>query len=253
MDDRERRFGAMMIELADVRTDRTSEAAYSARVADLLAALLAPAEVNLMVADDAGQLSVTAASSERALRLGRLAEKHGGPCGLCYLSGAPAGGRHSTFWGDRWPEFAAACGDAGIEAVSALPMQRHELTIGAVCVLSPDAEPEPADADLAGMIAEAATVGILQIRETKSGEVRAEQLQRALDSRVVIEQAKGAVAVRIGTSPATAFELLRSYARRHNRKLFEVATAAVSGELTAQDLTEVSQVRSAARRKRYSL
>ena len=93
-------------------------------------------------------------------------------------------------------------------------------------------------------------MAIAQRRELRRSASVAEQLQRALDSRVTIEQAKGAVAARLGITPEVAFALLRGYARQTSRKLVDVAAQTISGELPAHDLVtarDVGRVRSAAR------
>ena len=221
----------------------------------MLAKLLAPAEIGLLIADGSGQLRVAAVSSGRAGEVCQVEERSEGPCGRCYRNGAPSYRWHPGTGADQWPEFGRACRDAGFRLVSVLPMRRHDQTIGAVCVLSTSTVPSSVEADLALMLAEAATIGILQLRELAAGAARTVQLQLALDSRVVIEQAKGVVAARAGTSPAAAFELLRSFARRHNRTLAAVASAAISGELAVQDLTAPSARarRGGARSARQSL
>src|SRR5665213_3205172 len=81
------------------------------------------------------------------------------------------------------------------------------------------------------VLADVATIGILQRRSTHRSAMMAEQLQHALNSRVVIEQAKGVLAERNGVDMDTAFNALRRYARNHNRKLSELAMEVVRGEI----------------------
>ena len=68
-----------------------------------------------------------------------------------------------------------------------------------------------------------ATIGILQQRSTQRVSLEAEQLQQALSSRVVIEQAKGVLAEFGGVGMETAFDSLRTYSRSRNLKISEVA------------------------------
>ncbi|MGH3716237.1 MAG: ANTAR domain-containing protein [Micromonosporaceae bacterium] len=82
---------------------------------------------------------------------------------------------------------------------------------------------------MAQALADVATVGLLQERAIRRRQVLAEQLQIALNTRVVIEQAKGVLAERLGLDMDEAFRTLRRYARSHNRQLTEVATAVVKG------------------------
>jgi AmiR/NasT family two-component response regulator len=111
-------------------------------------------------------------------------------------------------------------------------MRRHAETVGVVGVLTAGQSLAAADARLAQTLAEAATIAILQQRALRGSFAKSEQLQHALNSRVVIEQAKGAVAARLGVRPDAAFELLRGYARRHNLTLAAVASAAIGGKLS---------------------
>ncbi len=94
----------------------------------------------------------------------------------------------------------------------------------------------PADAGTVQALADVATIGLLQERAVRRGEVLTEQLQGALDSRIVIEQAKGALAQIHGCSVDEAFDLLRGYCRNHRLGLSEVARGVVSDPRTYPDL-----------------
>lgn len=99
----------------------------------------------------------------------------------------------------------------------------------------PGALPE-ADLALGQALADVATIGILSERAIRRGEVVAEQLQTALNSRVIIEQAKGVLAQHGGLSMAAAFDRLRRYARTYNARLSEVARQVVETDLAAEML-----------------
>jgi AmiR/NasT family two-component response regulator len=73
--------------------------------------------------------------------------------------------------------------------------------------------------------------------------VLARQLQHALDSRVLIEQAKGAVAARLSVTPDAAFQLLRAHARRSSQPLTEIAAHVIGGELPAHVIVAVPETR----------
>jgi AmiR/NasT family two-component response regulator len=94
-----------------------------------------------------------------------------------------------------------------------------------------------ADVRLGQAIADIATIGILQQRTINQAAVLAQQLQGALDSRITLEQAKGRLAERVEVDLDEAFLRLRSYSRRHNRRLTEVAAAFLAGEVGADDLS----------------
>lgn len=100
-----------------------------------------------------------------------------------------------------------------------------------------------ADVDLGQALCDIATVGLLQERTVRHGELLAEQLQSALNSRVLIEQAKGVLSERAGTSVDVAFNLLRSYARSNRQQLSVVAAHVIEGTLPAADLVAATDVR----------
>jgi GAF domain-containing protein len=132
---------------------------------------------------------------------------------------------------DRWPVFAAAAMSAGFRSVAAVPLRLRTQTIGALNMFH-SAHPVPVnDRRLAQALADVATIGILQRRSTHRSAMMAEQLQHALNSRIIIEQAKGVLAERNGVDMDAAFTALRRYARNHNRKLSELAMDVVRGEI----------------------
>jgi ANTAR domain/GAF domain len=227
--DRETWLARTLIELADIRVDDSGETEYASRLVGRLEELLRPDEVGLMLAADGGGLTAAAASSTQVRVLASFEERHGtGPCTRCHRSGQAALNRSL-----KGPGYAEAARTAGFDRVSALPLRRNTDVAGAIVVLHRGSGLEPDVADLAQVLAEAAAIAISRRRELRRALVKAEQLQRALDSRVLIEQAKGAVAARLELTPTAAFELLRAHARRNNLKLADVAAAAIAGDLTA--------------------
>lgn len=236
---RESWLAATMIELADTGAAGTDEAAYARRFAERLAELLSPAEVGLLIPAGDGRPAVATGSSERAAGLARLeASGTAGPCTDCCRTGGAVRQESLAAEKTRWREFAAAARAAGLWIVSALPMRHHDETIGAVGVLSArDHLITAADNSLARTLIEAAAIGIVQQRALRRSLQTTRQLQQALDSRVVIEQAKGAVAAWLGCALDEAFGLLRDYSRASSRRLTDVARDVVHGALPAQDLT----------------
>lgn len=137
----------------------------------------------------------------------------------------------------RWPGFGRAARLAGFGFVSALPMTGLALTIGVVGVFGPGRqELSPADTDRVKVVVRAAAAAISTQREIQRSALTVRQLQQALDSRVLIEQAKGAIAARLGITPDAAFSLLRAFARRESSRLADVADRAVKGELPVREL-----------------
>jgi GAF domain-containing protein len=201
-----------VIEFLHVLTDRS-------------VALLAASAAGVVLADPRGQLRVAAASSEEAglLELFQL-QNDQGPCLECFRTGRPVTATDLAGPGQRWPRFAQAAIDAGFRTVEALPMRLRDQVIGALNLFR--AEPgqfDPADVRIAQALADVATIGLLHERNVRRRDTVAEQLQAALNSRVVIEQAKGKLAERLGIDMDRAFTMIRDYARNTNHHLTDVA------------------------------
>jgi GAF domain-containing protein len=137
----------------------------------------------------------------------------------------------------RWPRFAPEALAAGFRSVHALPMRLRGSVIGALNLFhAAPGEMAAADVDAAQALADVATIAILQHRATLEAQVVNQQLQHALNSRVVLEQAKGMVAERAGLDMEQAFTALRTYARNHNLRLIDVAEAVIGGALAPSAL-----------------
>jgi transcriptional regulator with GAF, ATPase, and Fis domain len=194
------------------------------------AQLLDVSAAGLLLAGPRGELRVVAASSEaaRLLELFQL-QSDEGPCLDCFRSGRPV---TATGLGadQRWPRFAAAAGEAGFTAVQALPMRLREQVIGALNLFRAAPGPfDPASVRIGQALADVATIGLLHERSMRRSDILNEQLQTALNSRVVIEQAKGKLAERLGVDMNQAFTLLRDQARNRNQRLSDLARHFVDG------------------------
>lgn len=131
---------------------------------------------------------------------------------------------------DRWPRFVTAAHRSGFGAVQALPMRLRDEVVGALNLFRATPGPfDPAATLIAQALADVATISLLQQRTTHRSTVLNEQLQTALNSRVLIEQAKGKLAERQNIDMEQAFTALRGYARSHNRRLVDVARAFING------------------------
>jgi transcriptional regulator with GAF, ATPase, and Fis domain len=201
--------------------------------------LLDVSAAGLLLADPRGDLRVVAASSEaaRLLELFQL-QNDEGPCLDCFRSGHPVQAADLAAVTLRWPRFAPAAGQAGFAAVQALPMRLREQVIGALNLFR--AGPgvfDPGDIRVGQALADVATISLLQERNMRHSDTLNEQLQTALNSRVIIEQAKGKLAERLGLDMDQAFNLLRESARTSNRRLSDLAQAFVNGTDTLASLT----------------
>ena len=196
--------------------------------------LLDVSAAGLLLADPRGELRVVAASSEaaRLLELFQL-QNDQGPCLDCFRAGQPVTAGDLTAAAQRWPRFARAAQQAGFAAVQALPMRLRDQVIGALNLFraGPGAFP-PADIRIAQALADVATISLLHERSMRHSDALNEQLQTALNSRVVIEQAKGKLAERLGLDMDQAFRLLRDQARNRNLRLSDLAQALIDGSAT---------------------
>ncbi len=196
--------------------------------------LLDASAAGLLLADPRGELRVVAASSEaaRLLELFQL-QNDQGPCLDCFRTGRPVQAADLAASAARWPRFAPAARQAGFAAVQALPMRLREQVIGALNLFRADAGPlPPAEIRVGQALADVATISLLHERGMRHSDTLNEQLQAALNSRVVIEQAKGKLAERLGVDMDQAFNLLRDRARTSNLRLSDLAQAFIEGTET---------------------
>ncbi|MFF7881264.1 GAF and ANTAR domain-containing protein [Streptomyces sp. NPDC007896] len=194
---------------------------------DRCVGMLDASAAGVLLADQDDKLRVMAASDEqvRLLELFQL-QNDEGPCLDCFRTGTPVIVPDLTREIDRWPRFVTAAHRSGFGAVQALPMRLRDETVGALNLFR--ATPGPFDlaaTPLAQALADVATISLLQQRSSQRSTVLSEQLQTALNSRVLIEQAKGKLSERQSIDMEQAFTALRGYARSHNRRLSDVARA----------------------------
>src|SRR3954454_9609640 len=171
----------------------------------------------LVLADEHHRLHFMAASPESAkmLELFQLQAEEG-PCRDCYRFGAPVVTTSLTRAASRWPRFAPEAVTAGYHAVHAFPLRHRDTVIGALNLFSSTVgQIEADDIKIIQALADVATIGLLQQRALAHSGILTEQLQGALNSRVTIEQAKGALARMRGVSVDDAFTLMRDYSRRN--------------------------------------
>ncbi|HTW07901.1 MAG TPA: GAF and ANTAR domain-containing protein [Acidimicrobiales bacterium] len=230
-----------LVELADTLVADFDVVELLTRLTDSCVEMLEVGAAGLMLAGPNGELRVMASSSEamRVLELFELQAEEG-PCLDCYRSGKPVMGRDLAVVTSRWPRFSAEALAAGFRSVQALPMRLRGTVIGALNLFQVEVgEMRTSDIESAQALADVATIAILQHRASLEAQVLNQQLQRALNSRIIIEQAKGMVAERTGLNMQLAFSALRTYARDHNQRLAVVAEAVIDGSLAASALGPV--------------
>jgi GAF domain-containing protein len=219
------------VELADTMVVEFDVIDFLYLLTDRSVQLLTASAAGVMLADPRGTLRVAAASTEAVelLELFQL-QNDQGPCLDCFRTGQPVSAADLTGPDQRWPRFALAAVQAGFSTVEALPMRLRDQVIGALNLFRAEPGPfEPADLRIAQALADVATIGLLHERNVRRRETVAEQLQGALNRRVVIEQAKGKLAERLGIDMERAFTMLRDYARNSHQRLTDVARDFVAG------------------------
>lgn len=192
------------------------------------------AAAGLLIADHGGVLRLMASSPERSdvVELMEL-QADEGPCLEAYRTGV-AVSVPEVEQATRWPRRASLIGEAGLGPAYGLPMRLREETVGGLNMFRAPARPlSPSDLVTAQALADVATIATLQVRASRAGPQLAEQLQAALNSRVMIEQAKGVVAEHGKVDMQTAFHRIRAYCRANNRRLSEAAEAIAHGRLDA--------------------
>ncbi|MGI9007738.1 MAG: ANTAR domain-containing protein [Streptosporangiaceae bacterium] len=183
----------------------------------------------LMLADTEHHLRSVAASDDRFAHLEELQIRHSeGPCVEAFETKQLVGVEDLAH-DERWPDFRAAALERKVRAVLASPLPYNQDAVGVVAVLSEDSRPWTAEGELA--LLAFTDLAALLIASMMQGEQQSElavQLQGALDSRQIIEQAKGVLMGQRGLSARKAYQQLRSQARSERRKLTEVCADVVA-------------------------
>lgn len=181
----------------------------------------------IMLTDHNNELQLMASTNESTDFVEMMALIAGlGPCVDCFNQGVPVSVADIERDGTEWPEFREAALRRGLHSFLATPMRLRGRVIGTMNLFSTSiGEMSARDTAVAQALADVATIGILQERNLHESAVVADQLQRALSSRVLIEQAKGVLSVTGQMDLEEAFTTMRSYARQHNLALRDVAAA----------------------------
>jgi GAF domain-containing protein len=180
-----------------------------------------------------GTLEVVASTSEANTLVEVMQlDADAGPCMECFRTRAVVSVPDIDVDVDRWPDFVRTSLAQGIHSVYAIPLRLRETTIGTLNLMRNESgELNRHDVRAAQALADVATIGILQERAIRTTETIRDQLQRALSSRIIIEQAKGVVAETGKLSMDAAFDRIRGHARDTRTPLSAVARQLVSGEI----------------------
>ena len=235
---RDARLARRFVSLADTLVDDFDLVELLDRLVRSCVDLLEVTAAGLLIMDQHGTLHPLAASTEatRVLELFQL-QNDEGPCLDCVRTGEVISVPDIREVADRWPRFAQAALESGFDSVHALPMRLRRDTIGSLNLFTTGRPPLAENEQrIAQALADVATIGIMQQRSISRASQLAEQLQRALDSRIVIEQAKGMLAEYGGVDMDVAFDALRGHARRNNLRLGELANSLVHGGVGPGDI-----------------
>jgi transcriptional regulator with GAF, ATPase, and Fis domain len=232
------RLAKVFVEIADTLVDEFDLIEFLQMVTARTSELTDATATGLLLADSGGQLQFMAASNEQVhlLELFQI-QADEGPCRDCFREGRQVAVPDLPRAYVQWPTFAPEAVAAGFQSVHAFPLGLRRQVIGVLGLFSTvPGEMAQTDAHILQALADVATIGLLQEQTIRRGEVLTEQLQTALNSRVVVEQAKGAIAQTYGVSVDQAFELLRSYCRRNQLPLGKMARLIVTDFANAPDI-----------------
>lgn len=187
----------------------------------------------ILLANPDGDLEVVASTSEaNALVEIMQLDADAGPCLESFRARAVVSVPDIGVDSERWPDFTSTARTRGIHSVYAIPLRLRRSTIGTLDLMRNErGEIDPFDVRAAQALADVATIGILQERTIRDASTIRDQLQQALSTRIIIEQATGVVAETEKLSMDEAFACIRGHARAHQTPLSMVARQLVSGEI----------------------
>ena len=239
-DSREREIVRAFVALSHELVDDYDVVEMLSQLTTNCASLLDISSAGLLLADQHGVLHLMASSSERThdLEMFQL-QRDEGPCLDCFHQREPILVPDLDAMQERWPQFCRAARTVGFKSVHALPMRLKDSVLGTLGLFGEETGVlDDDDVALAQALAHVASVALVNEKAAGDRATVNSQLQHALTSRIVVEQAKGVIAQAGGLEMGEAFTVLRRYARDHGRKLSEVASEVVHRELPQEALLE---------------
>jgi len=239
---REQRLAEVFVELADTLVEEFDVVDLLQTLTERCVELVDTDAAGLMLDDQRGNLRLVAHTHEsaRLLELFELQQQEG-PCLDCFATGQVIANIDLTTATDRWPVFTRAAREVGFDTSHAVPLRLRRQVIGALNLFTTGQRPlDDNDLAVAQGLADIATIGLLHQRAVHDQVTLSEQLQTALHSRILIEQAKGVLSAQAGTGVGSAFSLMRTHARRTGQPLTTVADAIIAGHLDAAALQQAA-------------
>jgi transcriptional regulator with GAF, ATPase, and Fis domain len=235
---REDRLLETFVTLADTLIDQYDIIDFLQTLAESCVNLVDVSAAGIMLADQHGELRHAACSNEK-MRFVELMELQleEGPCFDAFRTGLPVVAASADEAAERWPNFAPQAKAGGFTGFSAVPMRLRTEVIGALNLFSfDDLSLNDADVKVVQAMADVATIGILHERLIRDANAFSTQLKVALESRIVIEQAKGIIAEHSKVSVDVAFDQIRAFSRGNNRLLSDTARQVIDGSLRTDEL-----------------
>lgn len=220
-----------LVELADNLVDEFDIVDVLSLLSDRCVHALGVDAAGVMLAAPSGALQVVASSSEamHTLELFQL-QSDQGPCLEAFRTGEQVVNLDLAAAGGRWPRFAPRSAAEGFRSAHSFPMRHRRRTLGALNLLRRDPGAlEEADIAAAQALADIAAIAIIQHQIVLDAQTLNSQLNAALNSRIVIEQAKGKISQATGCDMDQAFRQLRNHARNHNLHLADLASRVAQG------------------------
>jgi transcriptional regulator with GAF, ATPase, and Fis domain len=234
---REGRLARASVEFSDTLVSDYDLVEFLARLCQRFVKVMEVSAAGAVLTDRRGRLRVAAASTDTVAALETLqVQRWQGPCVDAYRCGRRVAVPDLRRVRGRWPMFTPWALEAGVAAVCAFPMRLRADRIGALNVFqATPGELGEAAVQAGQALADVATIAIVQGRAAQDAARLARQLEHALESRVVVEQAKGVLAERLGVDPDAAFMRLRRYGRVRGLRLAKLARQVVDGSCTLNE------------------